>query len=194
MLKRHSAYKTVYIDGLAASIASVIAMAGDKIIMPKNAMMMIHNAWTRAAGNANDFREIAERMDKIDESIRVTYTDKTGTEEDEIIDLMDAETWFTAEEAVEKGFADEIEEEKLVAASIDGGFLVLGKEKFDLERYRNKPEIEPVKPPEEPTPEDPKGKLDDDDRGESQPVSDMKEQRSYLSSLRKKISNYEGEC
>jgi hypothetical protein len=169
-------------------------MAGDKIIMPKNAMMMIHNAWTRASGNANDFREIADLMDKIDESIRVTYTDKTGTEEDEIKELMSAETWFTAEEAVEKGFADEIEEEKLVAASIDGGFLVLGNEKFDLERYRNKPAIEPVEAPAGAAPEEPEDNLDDDDRGESQPVSDMNEQRSYLSSLRKKISNYGGEC
>ena len=74
--KRHNANKTVYIDGLAASIASVIAMAGDKIIIPKNAMMMIHNAWTMAAGNANEFRKLAEDMDKIDESITSTYVSK----------------------------------------------------------------------------------------------------------------------
>ena len=63
MLKRHKAFKTVYIDGLAASIASVIAMAGDKIIMPKNAIMMIHNAWTVVAGNKDELRKMADDMD-----------------------------------------------------------------------------------------------------------------------------------
>ena len=64
ILKRHSAKKTVYVDGLAASIASVVAMAGDTIVMPKNAMMMIHKAWTMAVGNANDFRKLADDMEK----------------------------------------------------------------------------------------------------------------------------------
>jgi len=125
MLKRHEASKTVYIDGLAASIASVIAMAGDKIIMPKNAMLMIHNAWTIMAGNANNFRKMADDMDKIDESIQAVYVDKTGISQEEIAELMDKETWLTADDALSRGFADEIEQEKKLAASTEGGFFML---------------------------------------------------------------------
>ena len=190
MLKRHTASKTVYIDGLAASIASVIAMAGDKVIMPKNAMMMIHNAWTIAAGSKEAFRKLADDMEKIDESIITTYTDKTGLESEEIKVLMEAETWLTAEEAVVKGFADEIEEEKKLAASIDGGFLVLNNQKFDLERYKNRPQIEEVKaelPTEEPNP--------NENRGESEPISDnLKSQKADFHRLKIKIyKTYEEE-
>lgn len=139
MLKRHSATKTVYIDGLAASIASVIAMAGDKIIMPKNAMMMVHKCWTLAIGNADDMRKMAGDMDKIDESIIATYVEKTGLEEDDIIELMTDETWMTAQDALDYGFADEIEEQKQIAASIkDGRFFVNGLE-MDFSRYQNTP-------------------------------------------------------
>ena len=106
MLTRHKAKKTVYVDGLAASISSVIAMAGDVIKMPKNAMMMIHNAWTIAAGNKDDLRKIAEDMEKIDETIVGVYAAKTGKSEEDIKALMDAETWMGADEAVELGFAD----------------------------------------------------------------------------------------
>ena len=141
MLKRHAASKTVYIDGLAASIASVIAMAGDKIIMPANAMMMIHNAWTIAAGNKEHFRKLADDMDKIDSSIVTTYQAKTGIDEDEIKALMDAETWLTAEDATAQGFADEIEKEKKLAAAVEGGFFMLNGQRFDLSRYTNAPQI-----------------------------------------------------
>jgi ATP-dependent Clp protease protease subunit len=143
----------LYDDGLAASIASVIAMAGDKIIMPKNAMLMVHNPWTIAIGNANDFRKMAEDLDKAREGIIVTYQNKSGMEKDEIIALMDAETWLTADEAVQKGFADEIEDEKQVAASVDGEFLVLNGQKMDFSRFKNTPKfafLPPEKPQKEP--------------------------------------------
>ena len=141
MLKRHKASKTVYIDGLAASIASVIAMVGDKIVMPNNAMMMIHRAWTFAAGNKDDFRKLADDMEKIDESIIWVYSEKTGIDAAGIGAMLDVETWINAEDAVKMGFADEIEQEKSIAASIDGGFLMLNSQKFDLARYKNAPEI-----------------------------------------------------
>lgn len=131
MLSRHKAQKIVYIDGLAASIASVIAMAGDLVVMPKNSMMMIHNPWTVAAGNADYFRKLANDLDKIRESLIVAYQSKSNLSREKIIELMDAETWMTAEEAVQYGFADEIEKEKQVAACIDERFL-----KF----YRNVPQ------------------------------------------------------
>lgn len=191
MLKRHSAYKTVYIDGIAASIASVIAMAGDKIIMPKNAMMMIHRAWTVLYGNANEFKKMADTLEQVDASISTAYEGKTGLESGEVLQLMEDETWFTASEAVEKGFADEIEEEKLLAASMDGAFLVMNNQKFDLSKYKNAPEVEEIEPePEEPEePEDP-----NENRDESQPVSDksVTEQQSEFFKLRKKINLLEG--
>ncbi|GAB6172969.1 hypothetical protein JCM15765_24470 [Paradesulfitobacterium aromaticivorans] len=142
MLKRHKAQKKVYVDGLAASIASVIAMAGDRVYMPMNAMMMIHKAWTFGLGNANDFRKLADDMDKIDESILVTYEAKTGLEKEKIIEMVNAETWMTAEEAVSYGFADEIEESKQLAASMGNGSLMMNGLTFDLSRYRNPPKME----------------------------------------------------
>lgn len=146
MLKRHKAKKTCYVDGLAASIASVIAMAADKIIMPSNAMMMIHKAWTFAIGNADDMRKMADDMDKIDESIISAYENKTGLPRDEILKLMEDETWMTAQDAKEKGFADEIENEKKVAASVNGAFFMLNDQIFDTGKYKNTPKIELFEP------------------------------------------------
>ncbi|HHY08895.1 MAG TPA: Clp protease ClpP, partial [Corynebacteriales bacterium] len=86
MLKRHKAHKNVYIDGLAASIASVVVMAGDTIFMPKNAMMMIHNPWTWGIGNAAEFRKLAEDLDKIRESLIAAYEGRSALTRDEIIE------------------------------------------------------------------------------------------------------------
>lgn len=141
MIKRHKAAKTVYIDGLAASIASLIAMAGDKVYMPSNAMMMIHNPYTIAIGNSNEFRKLADDLDKIRESMLVTYAAKTGMEQEELIKLLDAETWLTADDAYTLGFADEIEEQKTIAASLEGGFLMVNNVQMDLKKYKNAPEI-----------------------------------------------------
>lgn len=152
MLVRHKAVKNVYIDGLAASIASLIAMAGDKVIMPANAMMMVHDPWTIAMGNANDFRKLADDMDKIRDAMLVTYETKTGMERQEIIDLLDAETWMTAEEAVKMGFADEIEQTKEIAASLDKNRLIINGLEFDLSKFHNPPKVAAaaVLPPSEP--------------------------------------------
>lgn len=123
MLKRHKAKVNVYVDGLAASIASVIAMAGDKVIMPKNAMMMIHKPWTEAWGNSADFRKVADDLDKMSESIKEAYMSKaTELSLDDITEIMDEETWLTAQDCLDYGFADEIEETKAVAACIDGKY------------------------------------------------------------------------
>jgi ATP-dependent Clp protease, protease subunit len=139
-LKRFKAKKTVYIDGIAASIASVIAMAGDKIIMPRNAMLMIHRAWSIAMGNAEDFRTMANTLEKVDETIMPAYSRSMLTV-DEIKEKVEAETWMTAAEALDWGFIDEIEEEKQVAASIDNGFLTYNGVKIDLSKYKNTPKI-----------------------------------------------------
>lgn len=139
MLKRHKAKVVVYVDGLAASIASVIAMAGDVIRMPRNAMMMIHRAWTIALGNAAEFRKMADDLAKIDESIIAAYQEKSGMDKDRIIEMLDAETWMTAEDAIEYGFADEIEERKQVAASLNGKLLNVNGQEFNLSRFQNPP-------------------------------------------------------
>ena len=117
ILKAHKATVEVHIDGIAASIASVIAMAGDKIIMPENAMMMIHNPWGFAVGDAAEMRKMADALDKIRESIMVSYRAQTDLDEKKLFEMMDEETWMTAADAVELGFADEMIESVKAAAS-----------------------------------------------------------------------------
>nr|WP_179883938.1 head maturation protease, ClpP-related [Bacillus thuringiensis] len=117
MLKRNKAQKTVYVDGVAASIASVIALAGDRIVIPSNAFLMIHKPWTISAGNANDFRKMAEDLDHIESGILNVYKEnlKDGIGIEEIQQLVDAETWLSGEEA-EKYFNIEVVEAKEIAA------------------------------------------------------------------------------
>jgi ATP-dependent Clp protease protease subunit len=145
MLKRHKAKVVVHVDGLAASIASIIAMAGDVVHMPCNAMLMIHNPMTYAAGNSAEFRKIADTLDKIAEGSIAVYKEKTGLSENKLIEWMDAETWFSAKDALKYGFADVIDEEKQIAASADGKFILMNGLKMDLARYKNPPEIKEVK-------------------------------------------------
>jgi ATP-dependent Clp endopeptidase proteolytic subunit ClpP len=118
LLKQHSAKVTTYIDGLAASIASVIALSGDRIVMAENAMMMIHNPWGMAMGDASDMRKMADSLDKVRDSIAKTYVSKTGKRPDEINPLMDAETWMSADEALELGFIDEVSAKMDIAACV----------------------------------------------------------------------------
>ncbi len=127
-MRRHEGAITVYIDGLAASAASLIAMGGDRVIMPENAMMMIHDPRSVAIGTAEDFRKIADMLDKAKAGLIAAYRDKSGKTDAEVSKLMANETWMTAEEAVELGFADEMEDPvKLAAAG------------FDLSLYHNVP-------------------------------------------------------
>lgn len=109
-LREHSARIVVHIDGLAASAATFIAMAGDQIVMAKGALFMIHNAWTFAYGNAADLKETAALLEKIDGTLVQTYADRTKQDAAQISDWMAAETWFTAQEAVAAGFADQVAE------------------------------------------------------------------------------------
>lgn len=107
-LARHSAEVTTYVDGLAASIASIIALAGKKIVMAENAMMMIHNPWTYTAGDSASLRKEADVLDQVRETLINTYATRTGKERDVIGAALDAETWFTAQEAKDWGLNDEI--------------------------------------------------------------------------------------
>lgn len=98
----------VKVMGVAASAASLIAMAGDKIIMPKNSFMMVHNPWSFSMGNAEELRETANQLDKVGGALLATYAAKTGLPEDELKTMLATDTWLTADEALEKGFATEV--------------------------------------------------------------------------------------
>lgn len=106
----------VIVDGEAASIASIIAMAGDTIAMADGSMMMIHRAWTGLYGNCNKFREMADLLDTIDSTLIDTYAARTKQSVADITKWMDAETWMTAKEAVTRGFADEMIAPHAIAA------------------------------------------------------------------------------
>lgn len=111
ILKRSRAYKRVFIDGFACSIASVIAMAGNSISMPKSSMQMIHNAWTWTAGNANELRKAADDLDKINEVVISAYMSKFKGTEAELRELLDAESYLTADECLEYGLCTKIVED-----------------------------------------------------------------------------------
>ena len=109
----------VRVLGLAASAASLVAMAGDTIEMPENSFMMVHNPWGFAMGGASDMRDTADMLDKLGASLASTYAKRTGKSTEEITALLDAETWMSAAEAVEAGFATSVISEVPVKAAFD---------------------------------------------------------------------------
>jgi ATP-dependent protease ClpP protease subunit len=126
-LQRHDGTITVWIDGVAASAASYVAMAGDEIVMPENAFLMIHDPSGLVMGTAADMREMADTLDKIAGGMVRGYAARSGRTEEEIAALMAAETWFDAEAALEAGLATRMIEPVRIAAS------------FDIARFRNAP-------------------------------------------------------
>lgn len=144
MLRRHDAHITVNIDGLAASIASVIAMAGDKVNMPGNAMLMVHNAWTEIAGDSNTFKKQADSLERINSVVFNSYVDKSPDIDHALLQqYMDDETWFTAKEAKDLGLIDNITKSSRVAAAATS--TMLGGETF-MNRYRNEDPQQPQEP------------------------------------------------
>lgn len=132
-LKRHPAHKTVYVDGFACSIASVIAMAGDEVVMPRNTMMMLHNMWMVVQGNAAELRKAADDLDKMNEAGRAAYLQKAGDKltPERIAQMEDDETWLTAQECMEYGLADRFAEQD---ADLSNAAEVLKKANLDLEQ------------------------------------------------------------
>lgn len=118
-LRLHPAGVTTWVDGIAASMASVIAMAGNPVKIASNGFLMIHNPWSQAAGGSEEMRKQADVLDKLKDSLVKIYADKSGMPEEDISAAMDAETWFSAEEAVAFGLADEVFEGMKAAAKID---------------------------------------------------------------------------
>lgn len=125
VIKKRSAKTTVYIEGIAASMGSVIALAADRVIMAENSLFMIHNAWGGATGEARDMMKTAKLLEKISGEIADIYTKKTGMPYDKVKDMMDEETWLSAEEAYDLGFVDSISDAIKVAA------------KYDVSKFKN---------------------------------------------------------
>jgi ATP-dependent Clp endopeptidase proteolytic subunit ClpP len=117
-LRRHKGGLTVHVDGLAASMASVIAMAGEEVYIADNAMLMVHNPWSMTMGDADDLRKEADVLDKLKATLVNAYVRKTGMESEDIAAMMNEETWLNATQSVAMGFADEIEDGIEAAASV----------------------------------------------------------------------------
>lgn len=132
-LRRHPAHKTVYVDGFACSIASVIAMAGDEVVMPRNALMMVHNMAMGVFGNSEELRKAADDLDKINEAGREAYLQKAGDKltPEMIAQMEDDETWLTAEECIQYGLADRFAEQD---ADMSQAAAVLQKANLNLEQ------------------------------------------------------------
>ncbi|MBK5927374.1 head maturation protease, ClpP-related [Rhodobaculum claviforme] len=126
-LKRHEGTVTVWIDGIAASAASYVAMAGDEIVMPENAFLMIHDPAGLVMGTADDMRAMAEALDKVKGSLVAGYAGRSGRSAEDIAALMTAETWFDARDALDAGLATRLAEPVRMAA------------RFDIARFRNAP-------------------------------------------------------
>lgn len=133
-LKSHGAKIEVLVEGLAASVASTIAMAGDTIKMGDGAMMMVHNPWTMAMGDAGDLRTVADTLDQIAESMLDIYVKRTGISREEGKAMMDAETWLTASAAINKGFADSMHSADADGAAVEPAAILPGtlRAQFEL--------------------------------------------------------------
>lgn len=148
MLRNHKAKVRTYCDGFACSIASVIFMAGDERIMNAASLLMVHNAWMRVAGNAEELRKNADDLDKITQASIEAYKSRVNITEDEIKELLDNETWILPSEALEIGFATAIVGE----ATSDKAAASARKALFNLVKNVSQKEPEP-KPAQEPAPE-----------------------------------------
>jgi len=129
-IRDHGSKIVAHIDGYAASAASFLAIAADEVVMSEGGFYMIHKAWTFAMGNSDDLVETAGLLEKVDESLVASYAKKTGKELEDIREWMKAETWFTAQEAVDNGFVDRIAEGKV-------------KGQWNLSAYGKPPQVEP---------------------------------------------------
>ena len=125
VIKRREAKTTVYIEGIAASIATIIALGADEVIMAENSLFMIHNAWGGTSGEAKDMRKTAETLDKITSELTDIYVKKTGLSFEAISEMMDEESWLNAQEAFDLGFIDTISDSIKVAA------------KYDVSKFKN---------------------------------------------------------
>lgn len=157
-LRGYKGHTIASIEGLAASAASYFALTADVVVINPSALMMIHNPWDIEIGDAEDMRKKADMLDKARSTISGQYARKTGRTVDEIEGLMDAETWFTATEAVEFGLADRMSDSEPIAACIKTedmkrfrnapkGLLTSDEEDEEDEKTDEEPDKEPAKQP-----------------------------------------------
>lgn len=118
-MREHPAKIVAHIDGYAASAASFMMLAADEVVAAPGSMVMIHKAWTMTAGNSDDLIQTADLLDKIDSTLVQSYAAKTGADPQQINDWMAAETWFTAQEAMDAGLVDSINDAKVSAKAWD---------------------------------------------------------------------------
>jgi ATP-dependent Clp protease protease subunit len=144
MLRNHGAAITAYVDGVAASAASLIAMAAQRIVMPANTLMMVHMPWSMGAGNAVELRKLADDLDHVGDAMLETYTARTKRDPAEVRGLLEAETWMTAAQALALGFCDEVQDLTVAASVRSDGSLELNGQAIDLARYAHKPEAIPT--------------------------------------------------
>lgn len=151
-LKRHKAKVTTYCDGFACSIASVIFMAGDERVMNESSLLMIHNAWTLAEGNAQELRKQADDLEKITQASVEAYKSHSSLSEEDIKALMDAESWILPSEAIEYGFATKIQKTENSKASQNSMFKLfemVKKNRADIKLEDNKKTLDDDKQKEE---------------------------------------------
>ncbi len=140
ILKSHKGKITFRVDGAAMSAATIItSVPGAKVIMPKGSMMMIHKVSSCAQGTTDDMRKAADDIEKLEENLIAIYAEKTGRSAEELREKMAAETFFTAEEAVEFGLADEVDETTEVENKASGGFVMLNGLKADANLFAHAP-------------------------------------------------------
>jgi len=141
LIKSHPAHVTMIIDGIAASAATLILMAGNRIIMPSNALMMIHNPMIVAVGDHNDMLHAAEILEKAKETMLNVYSERTGKDRTDLSKLLDDETWMTAAEALQEGFIDEVDTNTIVnfISSNGGNGLAVNGLAVDLSKYKKVP-------------------------------------------------------
>ena len=148
MLKRHSANVTVYVDGLAASIASIIALAGNKIVMPKGSLLMIHRPMGSARMSRSEgLRQRADLLDKIENEMIDLYASKSGMTAEQLKPLLEAETWYTADEAKNAGFIDEVEGELEMAACLRDDTAIINGVEVNWKQFTNAPSLPKVASP-----------------------------------------------
>lgn len=175
-LRRHKAKVRTICDGFACSIASVIFMAGDERVMNEASMLMIHNAWTYAEGNAAQLRKQAEDLEKITQLSIEAYKAHSSLKEDEITALMDAETWILPSEAIEYGFATSVEKPEKANTSQNAKAKLFGivrayqkKEDDDKEKSDDTPDDDEQDNPDNPPDDDSGGEAGTGDSEEDDP-------------------------
>ena len=154
-LKRHKAKIKTFCDGFAASIASVIFMAGDERIMSNASLLFIHNAWTYADGNAKELRKVADDLDSITQASINAYMNHVNITEEELKEMLDNETWITPQDALEMGFATAIVNDNTSKNPNQSIKKKLMQQLVKAQEKKEPTESAPSEPPIEPTPQEP---------------------------------------